>query len=146
MEQDEVLTVRIPQGVEEGVALRIPGKGMPSPEAGGISGDLFVVARSRSDPRFERAGPDLWRQETVSLTDAVLGAALQVPTLNGSVKLSMPAGTQPGAVFRLKGKGLSEFGSERRGEMYVRVEVQIPQQLSRDERQLYELLRSIQRS
>jgi len=145
VEKDEALTVEIPQGVEEGMALRIPGKGMPSPETGGTSGDLFVVVRTRRDPRFERAGSDLWRQETVSLTDAVLGATLQVPTLNGSVSLSMPPGTQPGAVLRLKGKGLPEFGSERRGELYVRIEVQLPQQLSREERQLYERLRAIQR-
>ena len=146
MEQEEVLTVKIPQGVEEGMALRIPGKGMPSPETGGISGDLFVLVRTRRDPRFERAGADLLRQETVSLTDAVLGTTLEVPTLGGSVSLKIPPGTQPGAVLRLKGKGLPEFGSARHGELYLRVEVQVPEQLTREERELYERLRTISRS
>jgi molecular chaperone DnaJ len=146
VEQEEVLTVRIPQGVEEGMALRIPGKGMPSPETGGITGDLFVVVRTRRDPRFERDGADLLRQETISLTDAVLGATLEVPTLSGSASVSIPPGTQPGAVLRLKGKGLPEFGNPRRGDLYLRIEVQVPEQLSREERELYERLRTIRRS
>jgi molecular chaperone DnaJ len=146
VEQEDALTVMIPRGVEEGMALRIPGKGMPSPEAGGITGDLFVVVRTARDPRFERAGADLLRQETIFLTDAVLGATLDVPTLSGSASVSIPPGTQPGAVLRLKGKGLPEFGSGHHGELYLRIEVQVPEQLSREERELYERLRSIRRS
>ena len=141
--QEEDLTVKIPQGVEEGMALRIPGKGMPSPEAGGITGDLFVVVRSRHDPRFERAGADLLRQETIPLTDAVLGATLQVPTLDGSASVTIPPGTQPGAVLRLKGKGLPEFGNVHHGELYLRIEVHVPEKLSGEERELYERLRAI---
>jgi molecular chaperone DnaJ len=143
VEREEDLTVRIPQGVEEGMALRIPGKGMPSPETGGISGDLFVVVRTRRDPRFERNGADLLRQETIPLTDAVLGATLQVPTLDGSATVTIPPGTQPGAVLRLKGKGLPEFGNGAHGELYLRIDVHIPEKLSREERQLYEQLRAI---
>mgnify|MGYP001613279604 CR=1 FL=1 len=146
VEQEESLTVTIPQGIEEGMALRIPGKGMPSPEAGGTNGDLFVLVRTRRDPRFERAGADLLRQEIISLTDAVLGATLDVPTLNGSASVSIPPGTQPGAVLRLKGKGLPQFGNRRQGAMYLRIEVQVPEQLSREERELYERLRAIRRS
>lgn len=145
VEQKEVLTVKIPQGVEEGMALRIPGKGMPSPQAGGANGDLFVVVRTRRDPRFERAGADLLRQETVSLTDAVLGATLEVPTLHGSASVSIPSGTQPGAVLRLKGKGLPEFGNPRHGELYLRIEVRVPERLTREERELYERLRTLRR-
>ncbi len=146
MEQEETLMVKIPQGVEEGMALRIPGKGMPSPETGGTSGDLFVVVRTRRDPRFERVGADLLRQETISLTDAVLGATLEVPTLSGSASVSIPPGTQPGAVLRLKGKGLPEFGDGRHGELYLRIEVQLPERLAREERELYERLRAIGRA
>lgn len=142
MEQEEDLTVKIPQGVEEGMALRIPGKGMPSPEAGGTTGDLFVVVRSKHDPRFERAGADLLHQETIPLTDAVLGTTLQVPTLDGSASVTISPGTQPGAVLRLKGKGLPEFGSRRHGELYLRIEVHVPEQLSREEQELYERLRA----
>ncbi len=143
VEREENLTVRIPRGIEEGMALRIPGKGMPSPEAGGVTGDLYVVVRTRRDPRFERAGADLLRQETIPLTDAVLGATLEVPTLDGSASVTIPPGTQPGAVLRLKGKGLPEFGNGHYGEMYLRIEVRIPEQLGREERELYERLRAL---
>jgi molecular chaperone DnaJ len=143
LEREEDLTVKIPKGVEEGMALRIPGKGMPSPEAGGTTGDLFVVVHSRRDPRFERAGADLLRQETIPLTDAVLGSTLQVPTLDGSVSVTIPPGTQPGALLRLKEKGLPEFGNGRHGELYLRVEVHVPEKLSREERELYERLRAL---
>lgn len=143
VEREESLSVKIPPGVEEGMVLRIPGKGMPSQDAGGVSGDLFVVVRSRQDPRFERAGADLLRQETIQLTDAVLGTMLDVPTLDGSASVTIPPGTQPGAVLRVRGKGLPEFGCSRHGELYLRIEVQIPDKLSRDERQLYEQLRAL---
>jgi len=142
-DQEESLTVKIPQGVEEGMVLRISGKGMPSPEPGGVAGDLFVVVRSQADPRFERAGADLLRQATISLTDAVLGAKLEVPTLGGTASVTIPPGTQPDAVLRLKGKGLPEFGSGRHGEMYLRIAVHVPEQLSSEERELYERLRAI---
>lgn len=141
--QEEVLTVKIPKGVEEGMVLRIPGKGMPSHDAGGVNGDLFVVVRSKSDPRFERAGADLLRQESIALTDAVLGATLNVPTLDGSASVEIPPGTQPGSVLRLKGKGLPEFGSDRHGELYLRIEVHVPETLTQDERELYERLRTL---
>ncbi len=142
-DKEETLTVKIPQGVEEGMVLRIPGKGMPSPDAGGPVGDLFVVVRSKADLRFERAGADLLRRETISLTDAVLGATLEVPTLDGTATVTIPPGTQPDSVLRLKGKGLPEFGSGRHGEMYLRIAVHVPEQLSREERELYEQLRAI---
>jgi molecular chaperone DnaJ len=143
VEQEEALTVKIPRGVEEGMALRIPGKGMPSPEKGGMTGDLFVVVRTRRDPRFERAGADLLRQETIPLIDAVLGATLEVPTLDGSVNVTIPPGTQPDTVLRLKDKGLPEFGNARHGELYLRIAVRVPERLSREERELYERLRTI---
>lgn len=143
MELDEDLTVKIPQGVEEGMALRIPGKGMPSQDRGGLSGDLFVVVRTRQDPRFERIGADLLRHETIPLTDAVLGAKLEVPTLDGSASVTIPPGTQPGDMLRLKDKGLPEFGNGRHGELYLRIAVKIPEKLSREERELYERLRAI---
>ena len=142
-EQEETLTVHIPKGVEEGMALRIPGKGMPSRDPGGVIGDLYVVLKTKPDSRFDRAGADLLRQEIIPLTDAVLGATLQVPTLDGSASVTIPPGTQSGAVLRLKGKGLPEFGNGRHGELYLRIEVHVPEQLSREERELYERLRAL---
>ena len=142
-EKAETLTVKIPQGIEEGMALRIPGKGMPSREAGGNAGDLLVVVRSRRDPRFERDGADLVRLETITLVDAVLGTTLKVPTLDGSASVTIPPGSQPGAILRLKDKGLPEFASKHRGVMYLRIDVKVPEQLSHEERELYERLRTI---
>ncbi|MBK5206353.1 MAG: DnaJ domain-containing protein [Polaromonas sp.] len=143
VEQEESLTVKIPVGVEEGLALRIPGKGMPSPEPGGVAGDLFAVVRTRPDSRFERMGPDLLRRETIPLTDAVLGATLTVPTLEGSASVTVPPGTQPDAVLRLKEKGLPAFGEGPRGDLYLRIGVRVPEQLTQQERELYEKLRAL---
>lgn len=95
VEQEESLTVKIPVGVEKGLALRIAGKGMPSPEPGGVAGDLFAVVRTRPDSRFERIGPDLLRLQTIPLTDAVLGVTLNVPTLEGSASVTVPPGIKP---------------------------------------------------
>lgn len=143
VEQEESLTVKIPVGAEEGLALRIPGKGMPSPEPGGTAGDLFAVVRSRPDSRFERMGADLLRQETIALTAAVLGTTLSVPTLGGAVSVTVPPGTQPDAVLRLKDKGLPAFGKGPHGDLYLRILVQVPEQLNRRQRELYERLRAL---
>lgn len=143
IEVGENLTVKIPQGVEDGMALRISGHGMPSRDAGGMSGDLFVIIRLKPDERFERNGADLVRRETIALTDAVLGTMLQVPTMDGTASVKVPAGTQPDTVLRLKKKGLPEFGSGRHGDLFVRISVHVPEQLSFEERGLYEQLRNL---
>jgi molecular chaperone DnaJ len=125
------------------MALRIPGHGMPAAKSGGNPGDLFVVVRTLPDRRFERAGSNLWRKEKVEVADAVLGANRDVPTLDGSVSLKIRPGTQPDSVLRLRGKGLPEFGSNVRGDLFVRVEVHIPENVSAKERELYEKLRRL---
>lgn len=145
VERVETLKVRVPLGIQDGMALRIPGHGGPSPEHGGIPGDLFVVVRVAPDPRFERRGADLWRTETIDVLRAVLGTRLEVPTLEGSAAVTIPPGTQPGTVLRLRGKGLPEFGERSRGDLYLRIEVQVPQRLSSEERALYERLRQANR-
>jgi molecular chaperone DnaJ len=125
------------------MALRVPGHGLPSPVAGGAAGDLFVVVQTAPDPRFERDGADLWHREELSVADAVLGASLDVLTLNGPVKVTVPPGTQPNSILRLKGKGLPEFGSKRRGDLLLRMEVRVPERLGGEERKLWERLRAI---
>jgi molecular chaperone DnaJ len=145
VDREETLLVNIPRGIEEGMVLRIPGKGIPGPAEKGSAGDLLVLVNSRRDARFERSGADLQRRETIALTDAVLGTTRTVPTLGGSVHVTIPPGTQPGTVLRLKGKGLPEFGSDRKGEMYLQIKVQVPEKLSREERKLYEQLRDIEK-
>jgi molecular chaperone DnaJ len=143
IEREETLTVNIPIGVEEGMALRIPRHGLPSDEPGGRPGDLFVVVRSAPDPRFERDGMDLWRMEGISVADAVLGRSLEVPTLDGRAVVTVPPGTQPDAVLRLRGKGLPEFGGGRRGDGYLRLRIRVPEKLTAEERKLWERLRAL---
>lgn len=143
MEKDESLKVSIPPGADEGMALRIPAHGLPSPEPKGAPGDLYVIVASAPDARFARSGADLWRTEILAVADAVLGTTLKVPTLDGTVEVTVPAGTQPGEVLRLRGKGLPLFGARGRGDLNLRIEVKIPERLSAEERSLYEKLRAL---
>ena len=141
VEKEESLKVTIPVGVEEATALRIPAHGMPSEEPNGVPGDLYVIVRSAGDPRFERAGADLWRSETLEVTDAVLGTTLTVPTLDGQVDVKVPAGTQPDEILRLRGKGLARPGGGGYGNLNVRIQVHVPENPTAEERRLYEQLR-----
>jgi len=143
VELDEEIDVKIPAGVEEGTALRIPGRGQPSRAVGGSPGDLFVVVYGAPDLRSERRGADLWHVATIGVPDAVLGTSLEVPTIDGHASVKVPPGTQPGAVLRLRGKGLPRFGGGGHGAIFVRVEVALPQQLSNEERKLYERLQAL---
>lgn len=141
--KEETLSVTIPRGAEEGTILRIAGHGMPAPEAGALPGDLLVVMHSAPDKRFERHGANLWRVETVTIADAVLGAEVMAPTMDGNLKVKIPAGTQPDSVLRLQGKGLPFAGRGGLGDMLIRVDVHVPQSLSDEERDLFERLRTI---
>jgi molecular chaperone DnaJ len=141
VERTETLKVNIPAGIEEGTALRIAGHGLPGEHGNAAPGDMFVIVYSEPDPRFERHGPDLWRNETVGLVDAVLGAQLKVPTLQGDIDVTIPPGTQPNSVLRLRGKGLPSFGGDYRGDLNLRIEIHIPEHLSAKEQKLYEQLR-----
>jgi molecular chaperone DnaJ len=142
IEREESLSVRIPPGIEEGAALRVAGHGMPSEHKDGAPGDLFVIVRGAQDARFDRLDAELWRTETVTVADAVLGTTLNVPTLDGPpVALSVPPGTQPGTILRLRGKGLPAFGRRHRGDLLVRLNVHVPEHPSPEERAIYERLR-----
>lgn len=140
-QKDDKLSVTIPAGAEEGMALRIPGHGLPSEESGGETGDLYVIVRTAPDPRFMRRGADLWRTETLEIPDAVLGTTLRVATLDGHVDVKVPPGTQADEILRLRGKGLVKFGGYGRGDINLRLQLRVPDHLSREEKQLYEQLR-----
>jgi molecular chaperone DnaJ len=143
IEHQESVTVTIPVGVEEGMVLRIPGHGMPSEAKNGVAGDLFVVVRTMADPRFTRRGADLWRTETITIPDAVLGTKRPVPTLDGTVDVTIRRGTQPGTILRLARQGLPEFGGGRRGDLYLEIAVRVPEHLTKKERELYNELREL---
>jgi molecular chaperone DnaJ len=144
--REESLVVKIPPGAEDGLALRVPGKGYASADARAPAGDLLVVVRTASDRRFERRGADLWRQQEIGAADAVLGAEIKVPTLEGEIAVKVPPGTQPDSQLRLRGKGLPRFGARGRGDLYVQLAVRLPERLSAEERGLWEKLRALRLS
>jgi len=145
VEREETLALNIPVGVEDGMMLRVAGKGEPSAERDGAPGDLFVVVRTEEDPRFKRMDGDLWRSEMIGVVDAVLGTTLEVPTLEGPVMVKVPPGTAADAVLRLRGKGLPAFGGGRRGDLNLRVRLHLPERVSAEERKLWEQLRDLGR-
>ena len=133
------LEVKIPPGVKDGSRVRIAGKGQPG-YAGGASGDLYLVVSVRPHQRFERQGDNLYEEVPVPLTVAVLGGEVQVPTLKGKVALKIPAETQNGGSFRLKGQGMPHLGNSTRGDLLAKVSVVLPNKLSAEEKKLFEQL------
>jgi molecular chaperone DnaJ len=125
------------------MTLRVPGRGVASEDPQGKPGDLLVVVHSKPDRRFERQGEHLWRAETIEVADAALGTSLAVPTLDGDASVKVPRGTQPESVLRLKGKGLPRFGGSGRGDLFLRIQVHVPERLSLEEQKLYERLRAL---
>jgi len=131
------LTVTIPPGVDEGSRLRMKGEG--DARARG-SGDLFLLVEVRPHPQFQRQGPDILAEVTVSMPKAILGTEISVPTLGGRVVMKVPPGTQSGSTFRLKGKGMPQLRGAGAGDELVKVIVEIPRRLDAHQRQLVEEL------
>jgi len=129
------LKVRIPAGVADGSRLRLVGEGDAGDE-GMPMGDLYVVTRVRRHPFFEREGNDLTCEIAISFTQAALGARIEIPTLGGSEVLKVPPGTQPGEIIRLKGLGVQDVAGRRRGDLFVKVLVRTPDDLSKEQRAL----------
>jgi molecular chaperone DnaJ len=139
LEREKTIELRIPPGVDTGTRLRVAGEGEPGPN-GGPAGDLYVVLEVKEHPFFERRGADLYCTIPLSIAQATLGTELQVPGLNGEEKLKIPEGTQSGAVFRIKGRGLADPRGGGRGDLYYHVLVMTPTKLTRDQRKLIEQL------
>jgi molecular chaperone DnaJ len=133
------IDVEVPAGVDDGQRLRLSGRGPAAPR-GGVPGDLYVTVRVATDERFERQGEDLLHVRKIAFTQATLGTHLDIDTLEGLEELLVPPGTQPGHVFRLKGRGVPALRGRGRGDLLVRVEVEIPGRLSAEED---ELIRSL---
>ncbi len=139
LEREKTIELRIPPGVDTGTRLRVAGEGEPGPN-GGPPGDLYVVLEVKEHQFFERRGADLYCTIPISIAQATLGTELQVPGLNGEEKLKIPEGTQSGAVFRLKGRGLADPRGGGKGDLYYHVRVLTPTKLTRDQRKLIEQL------
>ena len=133
------LEVKIPAGVDTGNRLRLQGKG-DSGSNGGPNGDLYLEFRVKDHPLYERDGNDIYLELPITITDAVLGAKLEIPTLYGNVKLSIPEGSNTGDKHRLKGKGIEDLHSGTKGNMYVVINVIIPDKIDRKQKKLFEEL------
>ena len=140
--EKRTLKVRIPAGVDDGSRLRLVGEGEAGDE-GMPTGDLYVVTRVRKHPFFERAGNDLACEITVSFTQAALGARIEIPTLEHEEVVKVPAGTQPGEIVRLKGRGVRDISGRRRGDLFVKVLVRTPDDLSKEQKALLTKLAEI---
>ena len=143
-EEASELSIDIPAGIEDGQTLRVRGEG-DAGRRNATAGDLYVTVRVLPHKVFMRDGTDIKNETTISVLDAILGSDIEVSTLHGSVILRIPEGTQPGQVFRLKGKGVPRLNTSRMGDHYVTVKVEVPKKLSRSERKLLEELRDIRR-
>jgi molecular chaperone DnaJ len=129
---DRTIEVEVPAGVDDGQRLRLSGRGPAAPR-GGQPGDLYVNVRVQRHPDFVRQGDDLVYECRISVVQAVLGAPLEVPTLEGTHELQVPAGTQPGQLFRVKHEGVPSLRGRHRGDLLVRIEVEVPKRLDDDE-------------
>ncbi|WP_066632851.1 molecular chaperone DnaJ [Labilibacter marinus] len=134
---EEVISINIPAGVEEGMQLSVSGKGNAA-RRGGINGDLLVLIHEEDHDELVRDGRDLLYNLFISIPEATLGAPVEIPTLEGKVKVKIEAGTQPGKVLRLRGKGLPEVNAYGRGDLLVKINVWIPKDLSKDEKKAME--------
>ena len=129
------LEIAVPAGIDDGQVLNVGGQG-DSGVNGGPSGDLHVYVSVRPHPIFERRGNDVWCEMPITFTQAALGAEVVVPTLDGQVSYQVHDGTQPGDVFKLRGKGIPNLNGRGRGDQYVRVTIEVPKNLSQKQKDL----------
>ena len=138
--KDELVSFHIPSGVQEGMTLTVKGKGN-APRRGGINGDLLVVIQEIKHPELIRDGNDVIYNLMLDIPTAALGGAVEVPTITGRARLNIPAGTQPGKVLRLRGKGLPSTDGSGAGDELINVMVYVPESLNDREKSAFESLR-----
>ena len=136
---EEVISIKIPPGVSNGMQLTVRGKGNAAQNKG-VNGDLFVLIEEEKHPVFERDGCNIYMEYYVSFSQAALGDKVEIPTLDGKVRVKVASGTQPGTLLRLNGKGLPDLQGYGKGDLIVNVNVWIPKNLSKDEKQIVEQL------
>ena len=138
--QEEVISIKIPAGVGEGMQLTMTGKGN-MPPTGGVAGDLLILIEEKEDDKLKRDGNNIVFDLYISFIDATLGPNLEVPTIDGLVKIKVEPGTQSGKILRLRGKGIKELNGYGRGDQLIHVNVWTPKQLSKEEKAILESLR-----
>lgn len=139
--KDELVSFHIPAGVQDGMTLTVKGKGN-APRRGGVNGDLLVVIQEVKHPELIRDGNDVIYNLMLDVSTAALGGAVEVPTITGRARLNIPAGTQPGKVLRLRGKGIPAPDSSGTGDELINVMVYIPENLDAEERTAFESLKN----
>jgi molecular chaperone DnaJ len=132
-EHHSKIKLRIPPGVDTGSRLRSSGNGEAG-FRGGPAGDLYVILRAKAHEIFQRDGDDLLCEVPVSFTQAALGVEIEAPTLEGKATIKIPAGTQPGAVFHVKGKGVKNLNGYGHGDLHVRIQVEVPTRLTSEQK------------
>ena len=141
-EDSAKLSITVPAGVKSGQRLKLRGEG-DGPSGGGKAGDLYVIIGFQEHPLFKRKDNDCLMELPISFVDALLGTSTEVPTLTGKASLNVPAGTHPGQVFRLKGKGFPDIGGYAPGDMLIKVIIDIPSSVTEEDRQQLEKLRKV---
>jgi molecular chaperone DnaJ len=141
MRDEEVISINIPAGVAEGMQLNVSGKGNAAPRSG-VPGDLIISIEEVEHAELKRDGNNLYYNCYINFADAALGTSIEIPTLDGKAKFKIEPGTQSGKVFRLRGKGLPEVNSYDRGDLLVDVNIWTPTQLSSEEKEILEKLRT----
>jgi molecular chaperone DnaJ len=143
IEKEKTIEIKIPAGVETGSRLRVTGEGEAG-IGGGPSGDLFIVLHVREHEHFERQGANLYSAVPITFAQAALGSDIKVKTLDGGEDLKIPAGTQTGTVFRIKGKGMPNLAGRGQGDLFVAVTLVTPKTLTKEQRKLLEQLAEVE--
>ena len=137
VKSDEIITIKIPAGVQDGMQLAMQGQGNAAPR-GGIAGDLIVLVEELEHDTFERQESNLYYNAFITYAQAAMGGTVEIPTLNGKVKIKVEQGTPSGKVVRLRGKGLPEMNGYGRGDLLVSLNVWVPKSLTKEERKTLE--------
>ncbi|MCF8380899.1 MAG: molecular chaperone DnaJ [Bacteroidales bacterium] len=138
--KEETISFNIPAGVAEGMQLKISGKGNAA-RRGGINGDLLVIVTEEKHPDLIRDGNDLLFNLYINLSQAILGSTVEIPTIDNKVKIKIDAGTQPGKILRLRGKGLPDVNGYRTGDLLVSINIWIPKEVTKEEAKIFEKLK-----
>ena len=136
--EGEQIKLKIPAGIYDGQSIRLGGKGGEAPNADGQRGDLYVEVRVRAHKTLTREGELILSEVTISMVEAVLGTEIEVETVDGKITMKIPAGTQPGTNFKLSGHGAPRLGSDQRGPHIVTINVEIPRNLNKKQKELIE--------
>ncbi|MBR1784739.1 MAG: molecular chaperone DnaJ [Bacteroidales bacterium] len=137
VKSEEIITIKIPAGVQDGMQLAMQGQGNAAPR-GGVAGDLIVLIEEQEHEVFERQEANLYYNAFITFSEAALGGSIEIPTLNGKVKIKLDAGTPSGRVVRLRGKGLPIVNGYGRGDLLVSLNVWVPKNLTKEEKKMLE--------